>query len=133
MVNFVKSAPELFFKNLLSIINYEHWEKLGDGLDEQREQDLGPILAEKGFTVVDLLKTIGLDSEALYYKNRGIHKIYKKNIDSMPVAPFDNYSAETLERGRQKLGAKGIESAKPLSDRKAGFLSLPSTASESNE
>lgn len=75
MLDFLRYAEPAKFTNLLSIVEHECWEKLGDGLDDQREQEMGPILAECEFTIIDLLQTIGLYEPAKFYKERGIYRI----------------------------------------------------------
>ncbi|EKD15812.1 hypothetical protein MBM_05823 [Drepanopeziza brunnea f. sp. 'multigermtubi' MB_m1] len=66
-----------FAGDLLMVALQERWMKLGDGLDGQREVEMGPILAESGFTVVDLLRTLDLKPQAEYYSGRW-HKLEKR-------------------------------------------------------
>jgi hypothetical protein len=78
IMEYLRDVQPAAFTDLLSIVEHEHWEKLGDGLDDEREREMGPILAESGFTIVDLLQTMGLYEPAMYYKKRGIHRIVMK-------------------------------------------------------
>lgn len=74
IMTYIREADDHDFFQLLATIDFEHWATLGDGCDAEREEKLGPILADKDFTIVDLLKHIGVFSAALYYQNRGIYK-----------------------------------------------------------
>ena len=50
-------------------------------------KNLGPILAEQNFTIVNLLQAIDLPLEALYYKNRGI----PKDLQEKPQHPCPSH------------------------------------------
>lgn len=90
-------------------MGYEKWEKLGDGKDEQREQEMGPVLAEGEFTIIDLLQTMGLYEPAEFYQNRGIYRILKGANPSRkgaygfgqvvppPVASFPKGNSQCLQ------------------------------------
>lgn len=54
------------FTDLLMIARYE---EIGDKSN--------PLLCEEGFTVIDLLKLLGLFRSALFYKKRGLHGPYR--------------------------------------------------------
>jgi hypothetical protein len=70
-VKFVEEAPsESFFGLLTRIWAAEKWEKMGDGKDAEREDKLGPILADHGFTIINLLEHLGLHPQADYYKDK---------------------------------------------------------------
>jgi hypothetical protein len=70
IVNFIRGVDPLSFHELISITEQEEWQKLGDGLNDERQSAMGPILAENGFTAIDLLEKIGLQESANYYRNR---------------------------------------------------------------
>ncbi|PSS20077.1 hypothetical protein M430DRAFT_41435 [Amorphotheca resinae ATCC 22711] len=89
IMEFLRDVQPADFTSLLSIVEHEHWEKQPDQpekehdyYEEERdskhdvecERDMGPILAESGFTVIDLLRTMGLHEPARYYKQRGLYK-----------------------------------------------------------
>ena len=48
LINFVQDVHPSSLAALLSVVENETWEKEGDGQDQQREERLGPILAEGG-------------------------------------------------------------------------------------
>jgi hypothetical protein len=107
IMEFLRDVQPADFTSLLSIVEHEHWEKQPDQLEKkhdygeerdskhdvecERERDMGPILAESGFTVIDLLRTMGLYEPARYYKQRGLYKHralprpFKWNT---PVSPY---------------------------------------------
>lgn len=71
IVGYVETALPVDRHKLLSTIwEEETWEKMGDGKDRQRAAELGPALADEGFTIIDLLEHIGLSDQADYYRNR---------------------------------------------------------------
>ena len=87
MMEFLRSVEPKLFSDLLSVVEFERWEKLGDGRDGQREKEMGPVLAEGEFTVIDLLRTVGLYEPAKYYKERGLYKMVKQSHrDHDPVS-----------------------------------------------
>jgi len=70
-VKFVEEASiESFFELLTKAWAAEKWEKLGDGKDTEREDKLGPVLADHGFTIINLLEHVGLHPQADYYKDK---------------------------------------------------------------
>jgi hypothetical protein len=77
IMEFLRSVKPDVFSDLLSLVEHERWEKMGDGLDGQRECEMGPILAEGEFTIIDLLQIMGLYQPAKFYKERGLYKILK--------------------------------------------------------
>ena len=78
MMEFLRGVKPKFFSELLSIVEFERWEKVGDGGDGQREKEMGPILAESEFTIIDLLQVMRLYEPAKFYKERGIYRIVKQ-------------------------------------------------------
>lgn len=71
IVSYAENTPPPDRHNLMSTIwAAEKWEKMGDGSDEKRAAELGPALADEGFTIIDLLKHLELDGQAEYYKDR---------------------------------------------------------------
>lgn len=144
IVNFVDNAPQGDIAALLSIAEYEHWQKLGDGYDGRREQRLGPVVAEKGFTVIDLLKTIGLFSPALYYKRYGIHRVGTEAMSNMasdsPIQISSNGSLENPYYGvlatntgefeeqqaalRKEMEEMGIAARKSISSCQSNLLGM---------
>ncbi|KAJ5054736.1 uncharacterized protein L3040_001002 [Drepanopeziza brunnea f. sp. 'multigermtubi'] len=70
VVRFVKNAEKIDLLNLFELLKHEKWEKLGDGNDAQREEIMGPILADHGFTIIDLLRHTGLEKQADYYEDQ---------------------------------------------------------------
>jgi hypothetical protein len=69
IVDYIRNIDNVSLTNLLQIVEYETWEKLGDGKDDEREARFGPILAESKFTIIDLLEGMELYSSAKYYRN----------------------------------------------------------------
>lgn len=70
IVNFLYNVRSDALGKLLLKCQNETWEKLGDGEDAQRERNHGPILAERDFTIIHLLRYIGLDVPAAYYETK---------------------------------------------------------------
>ncbi|KAH6678453.1 hypothetical protein B0J14DRAFT_449226, partial [Halenospora varia] len=76
IVRFCRDATAASFLDLVHVVKHETWEKLGDGRDEERERDNGPILAEKrhnGFNIFHLLERIGLSGPMRFYQKRGFY------------------------------------------------------------
>ncbi|KAF8858424.1 hypothetical protein BDZ45DRAFT_398422 [Acephala macrosclerotiorum] len=71
IVDYVRNAVPSEFQALIASCRDEKWEKRGDGKDDEREAELGPIVAEDSFTILNLLERIGLDESANYY-NGGV-------------------------------------------------------------
>ncbi|KAH8594981.1 hypothetical protein B0O99DRAFT_544869 [Bisporella sp. PMI_857] len=88
------------YASLLCKTTHETWEKFGDGKDEERERLHGPIAAEGAFTIIDLLREIGLAKVADYYEKRGFYKV------------------EKLENHRHTLLRGGYNSSLPESSRR---------------
>lgn len=63
---------------LLDVTKQETWQRTGDRRDEEREAEMGPTLAEKGFTVTNLFRQIDLEQSATYYSE---DKLYRQNGD----------------------------------------------------
>jgi hypothetical protein len=81
IVDFVRNVSNTSFQCLISIhTHHETWEKLGDGLDDKKEAEMGPILAEGNFTVIDLLRYMELWGPLEYYQSRW-YKHNKKEKD----------------------------------------------------
>lgn len=74
IVDFCRTAPTIQVFHLLEIAKRETWEKLGDGLDAQREAEMGPVLADQDFTAVDLLNALHLSGPALHYARKGLFR-----------------------------------------------------------
>ncbi|KAE8445068.1 hypothetical protein EG329_013783 [Mollisiaceae sp. DMI_Dod_QoI] len=90
IVQFAKNVDPITLHNLLSVLQYETWEKLGANRDPQKEKDLGPTLAESRFTAVDLFQYIGLTESAEYYRD----KMYDNDT---PVFVPDELTTVTVE------------------------------------
>lgn len=69
VVQFVKDADVTDLLCLFELLKHEKWEKLGDGKDGEREKAMGRIVADYGFTIIDLLRHIGLEKQAAYYES----------------------------------------------------------------
>jgi Putative amidoligase enzyme len=76
-MDYLRNVKPTVFTELLSIVEHERWEKLGDEKDDQREREMGPILAEGEFTIIDLLQIMGLYEPARFYMDRGLYRIDK--------------------------------------------------------
>ncbi|PBP20926.1 hypothetical protein BUE80_DR008253 [Diplocarpon rosae] len=77
MLEFVESEDYASFADLLTTVTQnETWTKQGDGKDVEREEQMGPTLADRGWTVIDLLEHIGLQEQADYYRG----KTHKHNM-----------------------------------------------------
>ncbi|TVY92623.1 hypothetical protein LAWI1_G001462 [Lachnellula willkommii] len=74
IVDFCTNAPTAAVHRILLLTKLETWEKLGDGHDAEREEQMGRIPAEKDFTAIHLLQALNLPGPALYYAQRGLHK-----------------------------------------------------------
>ncbi|KUJ12366.1 uncharacterized protein LY89DRAFT_206348 [Mollisia scopiformis] len=70
VVDAVRKLPAQESTDLVTICSREKWQKCGDGRDAEREARHGPIVAESTFTVVDLLRHLGLNEEANYYQDK---------------------------------------------------------------
>ncbi|KAH6723857.1 putative amidoligase enzyme-domain-containing protein [Leptodontidium sp. MPI-SDFR-AT-0119] len=56
---------------LLELVKHEKWEKSSDDKsNDLNEAKLGPILAEGALTIIDILKYLGLNESANYYRDR---------------------------------------------------------------
>ncbi|KAI9049612.1 hypothetical protein LZ554_006638 [Drepanopeziza brunnea f. sp. 'monogermtubi'] len=63
--------PESLAEMLQAVAQCETWQKVGDpATDAENERRFGPVLAESGFTVIDLLSGLGLEESAAYYRTR---------------------------------------------------------------
>lgn len=80
IVDFRHNSSPTAFLDLVSVVKGETWEKLGDGLDDEREATYGPILAEDKFTVIDLMVAMKLWRTAFYYHRRGLYT-HRKDLD----------------------------------------------------
>jgi hypothetical protein len=88
IMEYVRDVDTKSFTDLISIVEFETWDKLGDGLDESKQQEMGAILVEQSFTIVDLLETMGLSELAKYFKERGFYQ--HKNNSGAPK-PLKRY------------------------------------------
>lgn len=72
ILKFVETCHPIIWHNLLKDVHKaEIWEKEGDGRDGEREQHFGaPILADRDFTIIDLLEFIDLPDQAAYYEGK---------------------------------------------------------------
>jgi hypothetical protein len=87
MMQFIETTSFSSFVNLLITVTMnERWEKCGDGNDAEKESKMGPILAESAWTMIDLLKHIGLHEQADFYQD----KLYKHIIP--PREAFEQHS-----------------------------------------
>lgn len=84
IVDYIQQVDNGSLTELLRIVEHETWEKLGDGEDDEREREHGPILAESHFTIVHLLRHMLLWGPATYYSTRW-RKLAKKPRSS--IAP----------------------------------------------
>ena len=121
IVDYIRRVDDSTLLNLLKIVENETWEKLGDGEDAEREETLGPILAESKFTISDLLSTIGLHGPASYYKDRWM-KLPKTARATTPEESeattgerlsqmSDGTSEEASEKSSEKLSENASEDA----------------------
>jgi hypothetical protein len=77
IVDYIRKIDNSSLTDLLRTAEHETWEKLGDGKDDKREAQYGPILAESKFTIIDLLSYMKLWGPANYYRKRW-RKLKKK-------------------------------------------------------
>lgn len=82
IITWITNAHALHLGALLDVAKHEKWQRMGDGYDAEREREMGPTLAEYGFTVIDLFKHMELYEAANYYKN----KLYRHDRELRHVA-----------------------------------------------
>lgn len=59
------------FTELLNVVQHETWEQTdNDRANSWNQANLGPILAESTFTIIDILEFLNLYKSADYYRNR---------------------------------------------------------------
>ena len=95
LIDFVQQVDTTSFAQLLLVLESETWEKEGDGEDELREEQMGPVLADEGFTVIDLLVKMELWESALYYNKR----LTRHHGNRRPITT--GVSISTSEQGRE--------------------------------
>jgi hypothetical protein len=81
IIDFCVHASASSFYQLLSVTMLETWEKRGDGLDQEREHEHSPALADRDFTVIHLLQALKRWGPASYYRRRGIYNL--KMVDAL--------------------------------------------------
>jgi hypothetical protein len=99
IVAFVRDADAGALNDLLSVVEYESFDEDG----RTRE----PVLAETEFTVVDLMRRIGLWEPARYYQERGIYKIRREGEDDEHIAPARTKSGCAAEGGWNRARGTG--------------------------
>ncbi|TVY67458.1 hypothetical protein LSUE1_G009777 [Lachnellula suecica] len=85
------SSTATSMKLLNVVIEHETWEKLGDGLDDEREAKLGPILADRDFTAIHLLEALKLWGPALHYTKKGLfrHEMKKSTKEKTEMWQYE--------------------------------------------
>lgn len=68
IVRFVETDAANFHRLMQTMWREEKWEKVGDGNDAERAAEMGPVLADYGFTIIDLLRYLGKHAQADYFK-----------------------------------------------------------------
>ncbi|KAN0117311.1 putative amidoligase enzyme domain containing protein [Hyaloscypha variabilis] len=124
IVDYIRKADNNTLLNLFRKVEHEKWEKLGDGEDAEREEKLGPILAESTFTIIDLLSELGLHGPAAYYKDRWV-KLPKK--PRQPTPAESEYTEEVIEKGSEEASEQvseevsetGTNTSQPQADKDA--------------
>jgi hypothetical protein len=124
IVDYIRKADNNTLLNLFRKVEHEKWEKLGDGEDAEREEKLGPILAESTFTIIDLLSELGLHGPAAYYKDRWV-KLPKKPRQPTPAESeyteevIEKGSEEALEQVSEEVSETGTNTSQPQADKDA--------------
>lgn len=106
LLRFVEGEEhESFVDFLTSVALAEKWTKRSDGLDAQREAEMGPILADSPFTVIDLFKHCDMPQAVAYYTDKVRRHSIVRDEDPSPgkfkwtYAPdFASLSREEQER-----------------------------------
>lgn len=70
IVQFVETDVVNFHRLMQTMWKEERWEKIGDGNDARRAAEMGPVLADYGFTIIDLLRYLGKDAQADYFSDK---------------------------------------------------------------
>jgi len=108
MVSFIENEEHGAFVNLLTkATDKEKWEKSGDGQDAQREAEMEPIPADRFFTVIVLLRHMGLNEQADYYQD----KVYKHNIPM--VIPFPQTKSSSGFKWKYQGGRRAADVNSP--------------------
>lgn len=74
IVDWVRTASDFDKETLRLLAKTEEWEKLGNSEDEGKEEELGPVMADKDFTIVHLLEFMKLYEPASFYLLKGPYK-----------------------------------------------------------
>jgi hypothetical protein len=73
IVDFVHRVPPAIFNDLIrTATENEVWQMLYNGEDAQKMETHGPILAQSGLTIIDLLRYMELHGPANFYQARGL-------------------------------------------------------------
>lgn len=92
---------ESYVNFLITIAEQETWQKSGDRLDVGKEIPLDPILADGAFTVIDLLRYIGLTEQVDYFQD----KVLKHDILAQkPFVQTKNTSGYEWEYQKGSFG-----------------------------
>ncbi|KAL5318852.1 hypothetical protein ACEPPN_013919 [Leptodophora sp. 'Broadleaf-Isolate-01'] len=101
MLKFIENEEYASFTGFLfETVGKEKWQKVGDGKDAEREASMGPTLADGEFTVIDLLRYIGLNEQADYYKD----KVYKHDIPPGMITLLKKISSDIGWDYQKELG-----------------------------
>ncbi|KAG4439690.1 hypothetical protein IFR05_004827 [Cadophora sp. M221] len=110
MLKFIEDEEYASFaKFLFDTAEKEKWQKVGDEKDAKREASMGPTLADGEFTVIDLLRYIGLNEQADYFKDR----VHKHDIPPYTVPVLKKVSKELSWEYRKEFEEGVGMSAEP--------------------
>jgi hypothetical protein len=107
IVEYVKNIDYSSLTDLLRIVEYETWEKIGDGKDDEREAKFGPILAESKFTIIDLLSHIKLWGPANYYRKRWRKLTKKPRLLPTPIIEWE-YESTAVPGSKEYEGLRSL-------------------------
>lgn len=97
IVDWVRSASDFDKETLRLLARTEIWEKIGNEWDDMKEAKHGPILAEKDYTIVHLLKHMELYEPALFYHQRKLHKhMVRLDYDDLYVTSTRSKAADQI-------------------------------------
>lgn len=134
IVAYIQHLPPVQLFSIIELAQLEMWEKsFSEQENTELEKELGPILADGDFTVIDLLHLIGLPEQAKYYETKWkTHKLPEKYKTSPPDPPWDVDSSERNSTPDLSDGdtTKSLEVLKSLG---GGHVEIPrSPSSESS-
>lgn len=114
IATYVENANPAEFLNFLKTIwKAEKWEKRGDGQDVLRAAAKGPILADKGFTIIDLLRHMGLDAQADYYNDKWMKHNIPRQVDFRDHGERNMVHPASLEYQRIARVEKHFDGLRP--------------------